>query len=82
MQTFTAAVVVDTIKPKITVTPAEGTLITEDKPVQVTLSFNEIVILDLVTINSQNIKDKLTTTNNKRFYRSSFCKRRQQGAAG
>ena len=67
MQPFTAEVVIDTTKPKITVTPAEGTVIAEDRPVQVKLIFDEIAIIDAATISSQNIKDKLTTTNNKEF---------------
>ena len=59
-------IVIDNIKPKINITPSNGTVLTKSS-VKINLQFDKEVTLDTVTLNSEEIKETLSTLDNKLF---------------
>ncbi len=64
---FTKTIVIDNKNPTLTFIPSNGTTVNETSRVLVALSFDEEVKLETVTINSQDIKNLLSSTDNKNF---------------
>ncbi|MEK6984485.1 MAG: hypothetical protein AABX33_07970 [Nanoarchaeota archaeon] len=65
-QSFSATIVIDNIKPELTIAPSNGSVL-NDSEIMIKLEFDKEVGLATATINSKDIKYLFSTNNNKLF---------------